>query len=250
MLLSRTASAVSIALVLGYVCAGQTLPATNPAPPPSSAVADKAASEAAPEPPAAENVSGAKSPAVSDAKAGDAKAGDDKALPGKAGTKKPYIFGPLDVVQVAVWGSKEITGLYPISDDGFLSLPLLGDIPADGLTKEELGQKIREKLGESVFAKVPEANEVSVTLVKNNSKKIYVYGAVAREGTFPLDGEMTIMDVLAMCLPFQEFAKRNDIYVLRNGKPLPFRYDDFLKGKRMDLNIPLKSGDRLIIKGQ
>jgi polysaccharide export outer membrane protein len=84
-------------------------------------------------------------------------------------------------------------------------------------------------------------------VVRNNSKKYYVLGGVAHPGEFPLNGATTILDALSLSQPFHDFANLAKIYVLRGGKRLMFNYKDVIKGKKMEQNIQLQSGDRIVV---
>ena len=160
-------------------------------------------------------------------------------------SSKPYVIGALDVIEVQVWNSPNLSGYRDVGSDGAISMPLIGEIRADGLTKEQLTTVIRDKLGSSVFADPP---EVTIQVVRVNSKKYYVFGAVNHQGEFPLIGNMTVLDAFANTAGFRDFAKTKSIYILRNGKTIKFNFNDVSKGKHMEQNIQLENGDRIFIK--
>ncbi len=255
----RTVSAnlcVSL-ILLGHICAGQTVPPPTPAAPPTAVVDHPMV--AAPEVPpkasdkasdkASEKASEKEAPPAPAPSSAPVAATPAKTSPATSASGKRYIIGPLDELEIRVWNDQRLSGFFPVSPDGVITMPLIGDVKADGLTKEQLAESIREKLAETVFAKTPELNEVTATVIRNNSKKVYVYGGVSRPGEFPLNGDMTVMDVLALCLPFKDFAKPKGIYILRgnNNKKIPFNSPEFIKGRKMDQNIQLMSGDRIIV---
>lgn len=153
-----------------------------------------------------------------------------------------YVLGPNDVVQVAVWGDKNFTGVYAIGPDGMMSLPLLTDFKAVGLTTVGLKDLITEKLQD--YIKEPEVN---VQLLRNNSKKYTMIGGVARTGAFPLMQETTILDALAAAGGFKDFSNLKKIYLLRGTKQYPFNYKDVIAGKHMEQNIMIQDGDIIVV---
>jgi len=209
---------------------GQAEPDTSGA----VAAAPDSLKAAAPQP-AASNPPKAPEPAKSDG-AGVTPA----AKPGS----KPYIIGPLDVLDVTVWNDAHLSHIYDVSPDGTISMPLIGLVKADGLTQSELAAAISEKL-----LAVLNSPEVNIQVLKVNSKKYYVYGAVNRSGEFPLNGETTVLDAFANVAGFHEFANRKKIRIIREGvaKPFFFNYMDVSKGKHMEQNIVLQNGDRIFV---
>ena len=157
---------------------------------------------------------------------------------------RPYIIGSLDVVEIQVWNSPNLTGIRDIGSDGLMSMPLIGEIRADGLTKEQLTSLIKEKLAASVFADPP---EVTVQVLRVNSKKYYVFGGVNRSGEFPLIGCMTVLDAFANTGGFHDFAKTKAIYILRGDKKLKFNFKEVSQGKKMEQNVQLENNDRIFV---
>jgi len=123
-----------------------------------------------------------------------------------------------------------------------ISLPLVGQIKADGLTKEQLKEAIVGHLKE--FLNSP---EVDVQVLKVNSKRYFVYGGVGRPGDYPLVQETTIMDALSNVGGFKEFSNKKKIYVLRGTQKFNFNYNDVSHGKNMEQNILLQNGDRVFV---
>lgn len=128
-------------------------------------------------------------------------------------------------------------------------MPLIGDVVADGLTKDQLKAAISKKLAECCFNNDP---EVDVQVEKINSKRYFVYGGVGRAGEFPLVRPTTVMDALSEVGGFRDFANTKKIRIQRmlpNGQTteLKFNYKDVSKGKNMEQNILLQNGDRIFV---
>jgi len=157
-----------------------------------------------------------------------------------------YKIGPQDVVQIDVWKETEITRTIPVRPDGKISLPLLNDVQAAGLTAMELAGRIREGL--TKFLTNP---QVTVTVTQINSRRVYLTGEVTRTGALPLLPNMTVLQALSSSGGFTPFARMKDIYVLRveNGKQTkyPFHYRDVVKGKRPEENIILQPNDVIVV---
>jgi polysaccharide export outer membrane protein len=161
-------------------------------------------------------------------------------------TDQEYHIGPQDVVRIDVWKEPDISRTIPVRPDGKLSLPLLNDIQASGLTAVQLGKVIREGL-----TKYLTNPEVTVTVTEINSRRVYITGEVTRAGAFPLLPNMTVLQALSSAGGFTQFAKLKGIYVLRNegGKQvkLPFNYKEVVRGKNQDENILLQPGDVIVV---
>jgi polysaccharide biosynthesis/export protein len=166
--------------------------------------------------------------------------------PVSSATDADYVIGPQDVVRIDVWKEPDISRTIPVRPDGKLSLPLLNDIQASGLTAVQLGKAIREGL-----TKYLTNPEVTVTVTEINSRRVYITGEVARAGAFPLLPNMTVLQALSSAAGFTQFAKLKGIYVLRNegGKQVkhPFNYKEVVKGKNQDENILLQPGDVVVV---
>lgn len=198
-------------------------PATAPAAVPASPNTTAAVNEAAP----------AKK-AAADATAGSTPAGP-----------KAYVIGPLDVLAIKVWNQPNLSGLVNVGADGMISLQLIGEVKADGLTAKQLTAVITQKLKECCVNN-PEG-EVNVEVEKNNSKRYYVYGGVGRPGEYPLDRDTSIMDAMSLVGGFRDFANTKKIYLLRGVKRFNFNYKDVSKGKHLEQNILIENGDRLFV---
>jgi polysaccharide biosynthesis/export protein len=158
-----------------------------------------------------------------------------------------YIIHPNDVLDVSVWNQPNLSfrGL-PVRPDGKISLPLINDVKAAGLTAMELGQEITQKL--KSYVKDP---LVTVVVTGINSQRYYVLGEVGRAGVYPLLPGMTALQALSAAGGFSQFAHIKKIYILRtvNGKQgkLPFNYKDVISGKNLQENVELRPGDTIIV---
>jgi polysaccharide export outer membrane protein len=163
-----------------------------------------------------------------------------------ATTDTSYRIGPQDVLKVDVWKELELTRSVPVRPDGKISLPLLNDVQAAGLTSMELANNITEGLKK--FINNP---QVTITVIEINSRRIYVNGEVTRPGAFALLPNMTVLQALTSAGGFTQFARTNKIYVLRTegGKQVKhsFNYKDVVNGKRSEDNIVLQPGDTIVV---
>lgn len=156
---------------------------------------------------------------------------------------KSYIIGVNDVLSVSVWNQPQISRMVDVHLDGMISLPLVDEIKAEGLTQSQLKDAITRRL-EDVLT----APEVDVSVLKINSKHYHVYGGVMRPGDFVLAEKVTIMDALSLT-GFKDFSKPNKIEIRRGKQKFLFNYKDYIKGKNMDKNsnLELQDGDEIIV---
>jgi polysaccharide export outer membrane protein len=156
-----------------------------------------------------------------------------------------YVIGPEDMLHINVWKEPDLTETLPVRSDGKISMPLLNDVQAAGLTPSQLADSITEKL-----KKYLSDPRVTVVVTGMNSQKVYVMGEVNHTGAMTLTPNMTVLQALASA-GFTQFANTKGIYVLRteNGKQtkLPFNYKQVIKGESMDQNIALKPGDTIVV---
>src|SRR5262245_26243515 len=168
------------------------------------------------------------------------------ATPAAATADAGYKIGPQDVLRVDVWKETEISRSVPVRPDGKISLPLLNDVQAAGLTAMELANTISEGLKK--FINNP---QVTVSVSEINSRRVYVTGEVNKPGAFPLLPNMTVLQALTSAGGFTQFARTKNIYVLRgeNGKQVkhPFNYKDVINGKKPEDNIALQPGDTIVV---
>lgn len=157
-----------------------------------------------------------------------------------------YKIGPQDLLRIDVWKEPEITRTVPVRPDGKISLPLLNDVQAAGLTPMELSGVIGDGLKKYITNP-----QVTVTVSEINSRRVYVSGEVVRAGAFPLLPNMTVLQALSSSGGFSQFAKLKGIYVLRveEGKQVKhsFNYRDVVSGKAPEQNILLQPGDVIVV---
>jgi polysaccharide export outer membrane protein len=158
-----------------------------------------------------------------------------------------YVYGANDVVGITVAGEPTVSGQYVIMPDGRMSLPLIHEFKAAGLTGPQLTDIITDKLREDGGILEPVVN---VQLLRSNSKHYTVFGAVMKPGPFPLIEETTLLDALSMA-GFQEFAKKDKITVRRGNKIIvTFNFKKAVsKGEGLDKNITLEDGDYIYVPG-
>jgi polysaccharide export outer membrane protein len=167
-----------------------------------------------------------------------------QSTPPQSGEEKPYVIGSLDILEVKVWNDQKLSGMVDVRPDGIVNMPLIGEMRADGLTVMELTKLIKTRLVAADFMEDP---EVTIQVVRINSKKYYIMGGCLRQGEFPLVAATTVFDAFANCGGFKDFANLKKIYVLRGSTQLPFNYKDVSRGRHMEQNIRLQNGDRIII---
>ena len=156
-----------------------------------------------------------------------------------------YVIGPLDVLGINVWHEGDLSGPLQVRPDGKISLPLLNDVQAAGLTAEQLAADLTEKLKK--FLELP---RVTVAVNQINSKRIFIVGEVTRSGAMTLTPGMTVLQALAQAGGFSEFADTKKIYVMRteNGQTVkyPVNYKNLIKGHGSQ-NVTLMSGDTIVV---
>ncbi len=175
-----------------------------------------------------------------------APASDSKSAAAPATTDPAYRIGPEDVLDIAVWKEPDVSRVVPVRPDGRISLPLVNDVQAAGLTPQQLAGALTERLRKYL-------NEPQVTVIVTaiNSQRVFVVGEVLRAGAFPLLPGMTVLQALSSAGGFTTFADVKKIHVVRvrNGKQLelPFNYRDVLKGDNPEQNIKLEPGDTVVV---
>ncbi len=157
-----------------------------------------------------------------------------------------YVIGPGDVIEIQVWREPNLSKTIPVRPDGKITLPLLNDVKAAGLTPLELKRRIEKGL--SRFVENP---TVSVAVNEINSRNVYVMGKVNTPGQYPLRAGLTVLQALSLAGGFAEWADEGHIIILRkeNGKQIriKFNYKKVSKGKDLEQNILLKPGDTIIV---
>jgi polysaccharide export outer membrane protein len=155
-----------------------------------------------------------------------------------------YVIGPADVLSVIFWRDEQLSGQVLVRPDGKISIPLLDDVQAAGFTPEQLRDHLTVEAQR--FVTDP---KVTVVVEQINSRRVYITGLVANPGMYPLTQSMTVLQLIATAGGLQDFAKSQEIRVLRveqGGKAsLRFNYDNASKGE--DLDIELQPGDTVIV---
>ena len=165
--------------------------------------------------------------------------------PGPAGVPPDYMIGADDTLHITVWKEPEMSATLPVRPDGKISLPLLDDVQAAGMTPMQLAASIKEKLKKYIADP-----RVTVVVTAMNSQRIFVAGEVNHPGAMALLPHMTMLQALSSA-GFTQFANVKGIYLLRteNGQQTktPFNYKDVVKGNHPEQNIILKPGDTIVV---
>ena len=158
-----------------------------------------------------------------------------------------YVIGAEDIISINVWKEPEMSRQVPVRPDGMISLPLLGDVKASGLTPLQLQDLLTEDMKKLI-------SDPQVTVIVNevHSLTFNIVGEVNRPGYYPLTRRMTILDAIAMSGGFKDFAKVKKIYVLRTDaggqqEKLPFNYKNVIKGKNTNENVELQPRDTIVV---
>ena len=156
-----------------------------------------------------------------------------------------YVIGADDTLHISVWKEPDLTETLPVRPDGKISMPLLNDITAAGLTPLQLRDEITERLKKYVADP-----RVTVVVTGMNSRRVFATGEVLHTGPMTLLPHMTVLQALAQA-GFTQFANPKAIYLLRieNGKQqkMPFNYKEVVKGNHPEQNIELKPGDTIVV---
>jgi polysaccharide biosynthesis/export protein len=157
-----------------------------------------------------------------------------------------YIVGDSDVLHVNVWKEAEVTQTVVVRTDGNISLPLINEVKVSGLTPLQIQELVAEKL--KSFLNNP---QVTVTVTEIHSKRAFITGEVVRPGTYSLNAETTVLQLIAQAGGFTPFAKKDNIVVLRTGDGqqmrLKFKYKEVVQGKKTEQNIALHPGDTVVV---
>jgi polysaccharide export outer membrane protein len=160
--------------------------------------------------------------------------------------KKSATADPNYVLDVNVWKEPDVSRTVPVRPDGKISLPLLNDVQAAGLTPAQLAAQVTDSLKKYVTNP-----QVTVIVTVINSQRVYILGEVTRPGAFPLIPGMSVLQALSSAGGFTQFAKVKSIFVRRfeNGKEekFPFNYREVIGGKKPEQDILLKAGDTIVV---
>ena len=158
-----------------------------------------------------------------------------------------YVIGPDDQLSIVFWRDKDMSADAAVRPDGKISLPLLNDVQAAGLTPQQL----RDRLMEDAKRYIEDPN-ITIVVRQINSRRVFVTGEVAKPGPYPLIGSTTILQILATAGGLREYADEKNILVLRpagKGRTETFRfnYKDVAKHRNLTQNIELKPGDTIVV---
>jgi polysaccharide biosynthesis/export protein len=157
-----------------------------------------------------------------------------------------YSIGAEDVLTIDVWKEPEFSRTLPVRMDGKISLPLLNDLQAAGLTPTQLGTEITERLRAQLVNP-----QVTVIVAQMKSQRVYILGQVIRAGIYPLEPNMSAVQALSGAGGFTPFANLKKIYILRseNGRKvmLPVNYKEAVSGRKPEADVRLKTGDTIIV---
>ncbi len=165
-----------------------------------------------------------------------------------AGVTPPpdYLIGADDVLSVIYWKDDTMTRDVVVRPDGRISLPLLNDVQASGLTVTQLGARLTED-----SKKFIEDPNVTIVVKAINSRKVSITGEVAKPGVYQLSGVTTVLDLISLAGGLRDYADSKNIVVIRteNGKPVShkFNYKEIASGKNLRQNIELKPGDMIVV---
>jgi len=173
-----------------------------------------------------------------------------KVLPNSVTTDNPgapvdpntYVIGAEDVLYVSVFQQPELTRAVSVRPDGRITMPLIGDLMAEGLTPERLRKQLRDAFGG--YIKEP---DVTVTIVSPNSKRYTITGEVMRPGQYPLVVKTRVFDALNNAGGFRDFANKGKIKIIRGKERIKFNYNEVLKGKKLEQNIFVEPGDTIVV---
>jgi polysaccharide export outer membrane protein len=158
-----------------------------------------------------------------------------------------YVIGPADVLRVLVWKQPELSLDVPVRPDGKITVPLVNDVQAAGLTTDEVRDVIAKALTDYVAAP-----DVTVIVREVKSKNVQVIGEVGTPATVPLAQDMRVLDAIALARGFTPYADKSDVRVLRpnpDGTVVEYRfnYNAFLRGKLPEANLRLHPGDTIVV---
>jgi polysaccharide export outer membrane protein len=218
---TKIRSVVACAAVAGVLGLGSVVKAQNgpPPPPPVKIAPDPAAPAKPPTPPSTQQA----------------------VIP-----PPDYIVGAEDILTVVFWGHKDLSSDVAVRPDGKISLPLLNDVHAAGLTPDQLRLVLTEAANKFV-----EDPTVTVIVKQIHSRRVYITGQVNKPGPYSLTSPMTVLQLIAMAGGVAEFADSENIMIMRveQGKPMSYRfnYKDVLRRKNLKQNIELLPGDTIIV---
>lgn len=163
-----------------------------------------------------------------------------------AGAREPYVIGIPDILKIVVWRNPDLSVTVPVRRDGKISVPLVDDVQAEGLTPEELKEVLTEALAEYVTAP-----DVTVIVQQINSHTVTVVGGVARSGQIPLTRQMRVLEAIATMGGFNAWARKDRIKIIRRQETgvveYVFNFGAYSAGKATESNILLQPGDTVVV---
>jgi polysaccharide export outer membrane protein len=188
--------------------------------------------------------------ATADAQSADKPSGTSAPMATAAGTlltpPPGYVIGPEDVLTIVFWREKDLSGDVIVRPDGRISLPLLNEFDASGLTPEQL----RAKILAAADRYVQDPN-LTIVVKQINSRRVYITGMVNKPGPYSLMAPTTVVQLLAMAGGLQDYADKKNIAIMRTvgGRAVSYRFNfkDVIAGKNLQQNIELKPGDTVIV---
>jgi polysaccharide export outer membrane protein len=172
--------------------------------------------------------------------------GTTPAQPAEIVPPPDYVIGPEDVLNIVIWREKDLSAEVMVRPDGKVSLPLVNDVQAAGLSPEQFRQQLT-----AATAKFVAEPAVTVIVRAIHSRKVYIMGEVRSPGPYPLPGPTTVLQLIAQAGGLSEFADAGDIGVVRteNGRAvrLKFNYNEVARGRKIEQNVLLKPGDTVIV---
>lgn len=179
----------------------------------------------------------------------DSSAPGAQSSPGNGGTvtvPPDYVIGTDDVLTIVFWREKDLSAEVVVRPDGKVSLPLLNEVPAAGLTPEQLRLEVTE-----AAAQLIEEPTVTVIVKQINSRKVFITGQIAKPGPYPLGAPTTVLQLISMAGGVLDFADSKNISIVRveKGQPVSYRfnYNDVSRGKKLEQNILLKPNDTIVV---
>ena len=167
------------------------------------------------------------------------------------GSSKEFLIGPEDVLDVVVWRNQDLSRTVVVRPDGMISIPLIGDVEAKGVTANQLAERLAARLKD-----FKESPSVTVSVKEINSYNVYVLGEVTKPGKYQLKSHTTVLQAIAMAGGFTIYASKNKMQVMRNSANgdgraheirIPARYDDLVSGNGDVGNFILKAADIVVV---
>lgn len=159
--------------------------------------------------------------------------------------ERPYRIGREDVLDIAVWRDPDLSRTVPVRPDGFISMPMTGDVVAAGKTPAELAEELKQKL--SPYVQEP---RITVIVREVNSSRVFVTGEVANPGAYPLRGRVSLVQAIALAGGFTDFADSDAILLIRTddkGTQIPVRYSDLISDGEKYKELLLRPGDTIVV---